>query len=93
MTDETLLEAPPSKDAGEDSALARNRQTDDLSRTLHGLNNALHGMSLRLVLLRNDPETMAKHAATVEALRRGIRAAADEIDRLETLLVDPDGAP
>jgi len=59
---------------------------DELSRSLHGLNNALHGMSLRLFLLRNDPETMAKHAATVEALRRAIRAASDEIDRLEALL-------
>lgn len=59
---------------------------DELSRTLHGLNNALHGMSLRLFLLRNDPETMAKHAATVEALRRALRAATDEIDRLEALL-------
>lgn len=59
---------------------------DELSRRLHGLNNALHGMSLRLFLLRNDPETMAKHAATVEALRRAIAAASDEIDRIEALL-------
>lgn len=93
MADETTREAPLSADEAQDSMLVRSRQTDDLSRTLHGLNNALHGMSLRLVLLRNDPETMAKHAATVEALRKGIRAAADEIDRLEALLADPESSP
>lgn len=61
---------------------------DELARGLHSLNNALHGMSLRLVLLRNDPDCMAKHEATVEALRRGIRVAAEEIERLEALLAE-----
>lgn len=84
MVDDTL--PGPSERLSTEGDLASERSMTELSRTLHGLNNALHGMSLRLVLLRNDPETMAKHSATVEALRRGIRAAAEEIDRLEALL-------
>lgn len=94
MTDETLS-APSNPLANEpDQPVPEPAPKEDaFSRTLHGLNNTLHGMSLRLVLLRNDPDTMAKHAATVEALRRGIRMAADEIDRLEALLADPPGEP
>lgn len=93
MVEETLpgpSEQPSTDPARTDpgTAPASLRPPEELSRTLHGLNNALHGMSLRLVLLRNDPETMAKHEATVEALRRGIRAAAEEIDRLEALLAE-----
>lgn len=83
MTDETL--SNPSDQLPQ--APGRPKE-GPLSRALHGLNNTLHGMSLRLVLLRNDPETMQKHAATVEALRRGIGVAADEIDRLEALIAE-----
>lgn len=91
MADETM-HSPPEREIPPPGRLdsrgegRRSQKEDPLARTLHGLNNALHGMSLRLVLLRNDPDCMAKHAATVEALRRGIHAAAEEIDRLEELL-------
>lgn len=69
--------------AGELDGARRRKPVDDgVAQGLHGLANLLHGMTLRLTLLRRDPQCVARQATTIDALGAALADATEMVARM-----------